>query len=243
MKTRTAFVLIFALLALPLAAQPAAARDLAGKVAAVAGKTVTIRLTSDELLPRIGDPVDISFITPDGEKVYVGSWKVSKVTGATIEATVARAQGEATPDMDAVIHSVSDFPQPKIPPGDHPKGFIPSLNAVFSDMRFYESASTANMPLDNRVYKNTFALGQDYIWWEFTLRYNSSKRIDFEVTAKYYDQNGNQLSSHPEHFYINPNDTGELYSGGLRTAWTPGNYRVDIVYQNRKIGTGSFTIK
>ena len=104
-----------------LFAGAAGAAEIKGTVTAVAGTTVTIALKSD-LRPNVGDKVKISFKTADDE-IPVGTWRVSKVEGATVTATVVEAEGEATIDMTAVIYSAApkattvrkDIPPPATP--------------------------------------------------------------------------------------------------------------------------------
>ena len=82
------------------------AAEIDGKVTAVAADTVTIRHTSD-LIPNVGDKVEISFTTPDGDIIQVGTWKVSMVEGTTLEAKVEESFGPPNVDMNAKIFSDS----------------------------------------------------------------------------------------------------------------------------------------
>lgn len=240
-----AFALVyFSFVSLLLAGGPPDV-DLAGKITAVSGKTITIRLNSTNVSPRVGDPVDVSFTTPDGEKVPVGSWKVSKVEGAMVEATVIDSQGDPYPDMDAVIHSSLAASRPDIPASDHPAGYIPALKAVLSHMCFYASSTVQSVPPKERVFQSTFAPGTRNIWWQFTLSYSPSQRVDFDVMSRVYRPDGSLFKTRTDHFYIDPTTTSVDYSAGWypEGGWPPGTYIVEIVFQNHRIASGGFTVQ
>jgi tetratricopeptide (TPR) repeat protein len=80
------------------------AMDISGSVSAVSGDSVTIRYKSIQL-PRIGDSVTISFMTPDGDAVEVGIWQVRSVSGNTLTADVVESYGSARVDMQATIRT------------------------------------------------------------------------------------------------------------------------------------------
>jgi hypothetical protein len=89
------------------AAGHASAVELRGRVSAVTGRDVRIELEGD-LVPRVGDPVNITFRIPGGPELSVGTWKVSGIEGDAVLATVVTATG--TP---AVGHAVTiDSPAP-----------------------------------------------------------------------------------------------------------------------------------
>src|SRR6185295_15392312 len=66
--------------------------EIGGKVAAVAGDTITITATS-ELLPRPGDPVEVYFVFPGEGDVRVATGSVARVDGEQITARIDRIVG------------------------------------------------------------------------------------------------------------------------------------------------------
>ena len=113
-KSRFTAALCALFLSALLLAGQAGAAEIEGTVTAVLGDTVTIALESD-LVPNVGDKVEISFKTAD-DQIPVGIWRVSKVDGATVTATVVEAEGEATIDMTAVIFSETPRPKQTVAP-------------------------------------------------------------------------------------------------------------------------------
>lgn len=99
---RIAMPLVFALAA--VVAVPPVPVELKGKVTRVDGRTVTIRIAGD-VRPRAGDPVRIGFPIDGGEVIEIeGTWRVSRVEGATVVADLeGAASGTPAPDHVATI--------------------------------------------------------------------------------------------------------------------------------------------
>ncbi|MEE8574141.1 MAG: tetratricopeptide repeat protein [Thermodesulfobacteriota bacterium] len=80
------------------------AAEINGVVTATTESAITIDIEGD-LLPNPGDEVKVGFITPEGDYVPTGRWRVSSVDGKKV--TARRADDDAEADLDhvAVIHS------------------------------------------------------------------------------------------------------------------------------------------
>lgn len=93
------------------------AAELKGKVVGVADKEVRIAVEGD-LLPQVGDEVVLSFEIPGLQAVRVGTWKVSRIEGETVAATLVEATG--TPAVDQLATIASPNPQTRPGPGSAP---------------------------------------------------------------------------------------------------------------------------
>lgn len=116
---------ILLLLALA-AATSAAAAELTGKVVAVEGDAVRIALDGS-WLPQPGDAVTIHFEIPGVSKVRVGSWRVARVEGMTVVATLVEATGAPAVDQLATIASANPVPrraEAAAPPAAAGPGFL-----------------------------------------------------------------------------------------------------------------------
>ena len=87
-----------------LASAAVQAAELRGVVEEVAGLEVWIRLDG-ALLPRVGDPVDLSFSLPDGEELSLGSWTVTDVVGSLVRASVVEHSGRPARGHRALIRT------------------------------------------------------------------------------------------------------------------------------------------
>jgi len=251
------FYLILTVLILFFASPYAQAVEIRGKVMAVSGETVTIKLESD-LSPNIGDKVKISFTTPDGDKIPVGEWKVSKVTGKNVTATKVEG-AEANIEMDAVIYS--DKPKKIVPAKKNPNkeyistdispasGFIPSLNLTAVAFRFYGGGSVA-VPYNERVYSTRFRSSTtQIIWYEIHLRNSAAQaHVEFDIDAVWYRQDGTVVNRATREASFGPYSTfiKKVYTQGLRfyqpNNWIPGSYRVDLFIAGKKVASGSFEV-
>ncbi|MEE8574142.1 MAG: hypothetical protein V3T30_01915, partial [Thermodesulfobacteriota bacterium] len=80
------------------------AAEIRGTVTSVLDSTITIEITGTAS-PSPGDKVDVGFVTPEGDYVPIGTWRVSRVDGRKVKATKVEAEGEADIDNVAVIHT------------------------------------------------------------------------------------------------------------------------------------------
>lgn len=94
------------LVILAMGAAVAAAAKLRGKVTAVTGQDVRIEVEGD-LVPQVGDRVDLSFQIPGGPEIPVGEWRVSVVNAAGVQATMVKASGTPTVGQTATIDSAT----------------------------------------------------------------------------------------------------------------------------------------
>ncbi|HEX2747189.1 MAG TPA: tetratricopeptide repeat protein [Verrucomicrobiales bacterium] len=89
------------------AAASAGAAELTGKIQRSTGETADISLTSD-LVPSVGDKVEIFFKIPGGDdEVVVGTGAVTVVGSDTVKVKISQATGTVTKDQLVKIHSAN----------------------------------------------------------------------------------------------------------------------------------------
>jgi Skp family chaperone for outer membrane proteins len=104
MKTRTCSV-IMAGIALCCSSMTVDAIEIKGNVRSATAENATIA-TEGELVPNIGDPVEVYFKLPGSDaEISVGSGKVTAVRGDSIEAKIDKATGTVSKDQLARITS------------------------------------------------------------------------------------------------------------------------------------------
>ena len=148
-------------------------------------------------------------------------------------------------------------------PAQSGPGFIPSLNATVTSVRFFEGPSTSNIPpREGRVYGTRFDRTRTRkIFWEINFSHPApGRRINYTIETVWHtptdvNQNGPRQSSNA---YIEPNWTQSYWSHGLsiisewkvikpngemyrkEEPWGAGTYRLDFYVQGQKIASGSF---
>ena len=223
------------------------AAEIEGKVTAIRGEDVTITLESN-LVPSVGDRVEIRYVTPDNDVIPVGTWRVSKVDGRKVEAKLVESDSEPNIDMQAVIFSAGARKAAPKPTKSGKNGYIPSLNANVESLRFYESGpGSGRVPYGQREYNKRFPNSQSReINWELGLSYPPPGRpINFDINAVYYKPDGSVLNRITGKHRIKV-DTGRswhsLYGWKEPGKWQPGTYRVELSIAGQKVATGSFVI-
>jgi hypothetical protein len=103
-------------LGLLLAASEARAVEIEGTVREASGGTATV-VTQSELLPNVGDKVDIFFKIPGtNDEVSVGTGSVAAVSQEAIQVKINTATGEVSKDHLARMHSDKPIKRAAAPP-------------------------------------------------------------------------------------------------------------------------------
>jgi hypothetical protein len=128
------------------------------------------------------------------------------------------------------------------------KGFdVPSLSADVSELNFYESGQDG-IPYDQREYKTRFSKSATRcINWELNLEFpDPGRRIDFEITAVWYNPDGSVLNRQqkPSRIETGWTDSQHYIGWGWREPgnWDPGIYRIELFIEGQKVAGGSFEI-
>jgi len=191
---------------------PLSAEGIKGTVASLSGDVVIIRKTST-LIPNPGDKVTISFSTPDGDVIPVGTWEVEKVEGNNVHARVLEALGSVNVGMKAEIHSENAIsPPPSDPvrttrmpapavhagevPGSNSSGAeqpqSPTQNLTPDD--FYKKAKNF---YDNKDYSQSAQMfskaaeqghagAQGFLGWSY--QYGEGVPIDYTKALSWYEK-------------------------------------------------------
>jgi hypothetical protein len=148
-------------------------------------------------------------------------------------------------------------------PAQSQGGFIPSLNATVTSVRFFEGPDTSNIPpLAGRQYGTRFDRTRTRkIFWELNLSHPApGRRIYYTLQTVWHsptdvDQNGIQQTSNP---YIEGHWAQSYWSNGLRLIsrwkvikpngemyrkeepWGAGSYRLDFYVGGQKVASGAF---
>ncbi len=130
----------------------------------------------------------------------------------------------------------------------NPSGYIPSLNAKVTSLRFFESGYNAP-PREQRVYSNRFDKSETrYVNWELNLEFPApGNRRSYVVEQFWYSPDGDLLTRQQTNsISIEPNWTWSYYSHsyGWQNSdnWSEGSYRVDLYVEEQKVASGSFEI-
>lgn len=102
----TRFALLLGTLAMLGSGRDISAAELRGQIVEVTGTDVRIRVEGD-LSPQVGDSVRITFRLPGGSEPTVGTWRVTRVEGDIVLASVVEATGKPAPGQTATITSGS----------------------------------------------------------------------------------------------------------------------------------------
>lgn len=127
------------------------------------------------------------------------------------------------------------------------KGFIPSLNATVTEVKFYEGG-TNGVPYKLRVYSNRFASTQSrFIFWELHLGHPASgRRVDFTIETVWYNPDGSVFTRQTKPTFLEPDwkTSWHVYGSGWDTPgnWKLGNYRVDLIVKGKIVASRSFEI-
>jgi len=121
------------------------AGEINGKVIAVDGKQVTIKIGPDDV-PSIGDQVELSFMLAD-EKFMVGTWQVLKVEGTTVFAEAVKVELPADVGMTATIAAVSAEELFRLKPkGRADRETVPATEQPAAPSTLEARSFTANIP-------------------------------------------------------------------------------------------------
>ncbi len=130
--------------------------------------------------------------------------------------------------------------------------FLPSLFAYsgisFDKISFFEAGY--NPPAQgNRTYKNSFSQKDTrYIWCEFQVKnlFYGVREQNLKVKYRYYKPDGSFFGEVPADFIVQlDKETASLAQGwGWETSgqWGLGNYRVDIIVGEERVGHSYFTV-
>lgn len=120
-RGRRSWASALAVLALLVATSHADGAELRGRVIEVIGTDLKIQVEGDRL-PQPGDPVRITFRLPAGSELSVGTWRVMRVEGDAVLASLVEATGQPAPGQAATISSPSPVPRVTASPGAAPSG-------------------------------------------------------------------------------------------------------------------------
>jgi hypothetical protein len=137
---------------------------------------------------------------------------------------------------------------------------VPSLNAHFTALQFYEGNPCDEPPPERRVYRQRFAkVITRQVYTEITLEYpKRDQRLDFTIQGiyKHKTPRGAEVLAKPELKTYSPADSqrsshwfssqvGLIHCvsgvGGGRN-WSVGSYTVDVYINGESVGSGSFEI-
>jgi hypothetical protein len=113
---------------------------------------------------------------------------------------------------------------------------------------FFEGPHDLTLQKSQRVYRTNFDHSTTRsIYWELDLRFPApGRRIDFQVDAIWYNPDGSELRRQTLSAYVMPAWASSWHTLGYGWAagghWTPGTYRVDLLFKGVRISTGSFQI-
>jgi serine/threonine protein kinase len=137
--------------------------------------------------------------------------------------------------------------QPQAEDEAYSTGYIPSLEASVTELRFFESGS-GTVPPEERQYATRFTgASARYINWELNLEYPApGQRIEFAVDATYFRPDGSVLAEQSYNPYIEADWTGSNHTFGWGwdepNNWPVGSYRVDLVVEGDLIASNWFEI-
>ena len=128
-----------------------------------------------------------------------------------------------------------------------PTGFIPSLDARVTSVRFFETPYEYT-PASKRVYANWFERASArFIAWELNLDHPApTSRKSFSVEQVWSRSDGTILARQTNQTSVEPGWTSSYHqhSWGWRNVdtWTAGVYRVNLFVDGQRVATGAFTI-
>ncbi|MFC2165821.1 protein kinase [Acidobacteriota bacterium] len=124
---------------------------------------------------------------------------------------------------------------------------IPILSANVSELKFYEKGEST-IPKEQRKYGKRFAKSESrYIRWELNLTHPApARRIDFTIEAVWYKSDGSVLIRQTNPTFLEADWKNSWHAKGwgwkVPGNWEPGNYRVDLIVEGKKVASGSFEI-
>ena len=124
------------------------------------------------------------------------------------------------------------------------------VSMTVDSVRFYESGNN-QIPVNERVYRTRFKRSSArYINWELVLTHaKAPTRLGMEIQAVWHGPTGNLLHRQPHHWFVSGGQETSHISWGFGCAnapcriWEPGEYRVDFLQGEKKIGQGVFEIR
>jgi hypothetical protein len=126
-----------------------------------------------------------------------------------------------------------------------PAGYIQSLNATVTSVKFFESGS--DLPArDQRRYASQFRIGPTrYINWELNLAMPTrTSRADFTIHEVWRKPDGTIEKDDNFKTYVESGWATSWHTRGWGRAdggkWVPGTYRVDLYVDNAKVASGTF---
>ena len=124
--------------------------------------------------------------------------------------------------------------------------YIPELNAKITNVRFFESGSTA-IPLKERVYATRFPRSSRYINWELSFEFpKKTVRKDFVVRAIYYRADNSIEGDFIFNSYMDRDWSDSISDKGWGNAdgygFAAGKYRVELFIGDQKVAVGWFEI-
>lgn len=133
-------------------------------------------------------------------------------------------------------------------PAPSPSAMMPIPGIKISAMQFFEGPHDETLEKSRRIYRYNFdRFTSRSIYWELDLSFpKPSRRIDFQVDAIWYKSDGTEMTRQTLSAYVLPEWGTSWHTRGYGWVepghWTPGNYRVDLYFQNMRIASGTFQI-
>ncbi len=121
------------------------------------------------------------------------------------------------------------------------------LGATVTDLKFFEAGDTPPAPAQ-RQFVNSFSKASTRrVYYQLSLTHPApATRLDFTLTARYYNPDGSIFGEFEEEFYVEPGWVGSLYwdNWGWATSgnWPVGTYTVRLFDGTTEITRGTFSI-
>jgi hypothetical protein len=128
-----------------------------------------------------------------------------------------------------------------------PTGFIPSLDARVTSVRFFETPHEFT-PRGKRVYANWFERASArFIAWELNLDHPApTSRKSFSVEQVWSRSDGTILARQTQQTSVEPGWTSSYHQHSWGwwnvDSWAAGVYRVNLFVDGQRVATGTFTI-
>jgi hypothetical protein len=129
-----------------------------------------------------------------------------------------------------------------------PSSGIPIPGLKVSGLQFFEGPHDLTLEKSQRVYRYAFDRSSARsIFWELNLRFPApGQRIEFQVVAVWYKPDGTEFFRQTLNAHVEATWGSSWHALGYGWAqsghWIPGSYRVDLLYQNARIASGTFQI-
>jgi hypothetical protein len=132
------------------------------------------------------------------------------------------------------------------PPSSFTALSIPGIK--ISPVQFFEGPHDTILPKSDRVYRHNFDhTTARSIYWELDIAFPApGRRIDFDVDAIWYRQDGSELFRQTLSAHVDPTWKSSWHTIGYGWVdaghWKIGSYRVELLFKGVRISTGVFEI-